>query len=89
MDPYLFDKGAVAAVYHENVRRLPFLHFAIRVFFSTGVSFRGVDDWVTQLVVGVINVLRDRSTVWWDSKESLSVVIPFRYEEFVRDLLKR
>ncbi len=82
---HLFDKSARTAINHQNKRFLPFFHHTVRIVFATGVSLLRVDG-ITQLVVSVVNILCDRSTVWWDSEKGLSVIVSLRFEKIVGDL---
>ena len=87
IDTHLLNKGTSTSINHQNEWRFPFFHFAGGfVSFATRVSLRRIDVSIAQIGIGVINILSDRTTVWWNSKESLSMVVPILFEKFVWDL---
>jgi len=66
----LLDKSALTTIHHQNVRSGP--DFIIR---AAGISLGGVNILIAQGIVGVIDVLSNRTTVGGDSKEGFTVII--------------
>jgi hypothetical protein len=82
---YLLHKGTFSTVHHENVRRRPGLHDTI-LLFTLGVSLGSVHHGVTELRVGIVHLLRNRTSVRRISKESFTVGVSIIPVKTVGDL---
>jgi hypothetical protein len=78
-------KGTLSTVHHENVGRRPGLHDTVFLF-TLGISLGGVNISVAELRVGIVDLLRNRTSVWRISKESFTVGVSILLVEAVWDL---
>ena len=76
---HLFDKRTASTVHHEDVRSLP----SIRGLWETlGL----IHIWVTEIRVGIVDILGDGTAVGRNTEKGLPVVVALLLEETVRDL---
>jgi hypothetical protein len=82
---HLLDKCAATSINHENIRRLPSQAFSFIVCIS-GVSLGSIHVGVTKIRVGIVDILCNRSTIGWYTKQRLSMIVSILPEQTVRDL---
>jgi hypothetical protein len=85
---HLFYKGATTSIHHQNVRRRPGFHLS-SLFGASGISSSGVHIRITQIRIRIVHVLSNRTTIGWDSKQSLPVIVSFLPEQTVGNLSSR
>lgn len=85
----LLHKRTTAAVDHQDERRRPRGHLSRVVLGPDGVSLASVHRRVTEVTVGIIQVLGEGATIRRDAKKGLPVIVTVLLEKVVRDLRKR
>jgi hypothetical protein len=83
---HLLDKGTGPSVDHQNVGRLPARHLSACVLVTSRVPLGSVYVGIAKIIVGVVNVLRNGSSVRWDSKQCLPMIVSVLSKKTVGDL---
>jgi hypothetical protein len=83
---HLFDKGTGPSVDHQNVGRLPARHLPARILVTSRVPLGCVYIGIAKIIVGIVNILCDGSSVRWDSKQCLPMIVSVLSKKTVGDL---